>query len=82
MVTEHGMSDNLGPMTFGNKEDEVFMGRILIEAEIIVKVAAAIDKEIEKLLRKPIISPQLLEENINKLHRVAERLLEKEKIDR
>ena len=58
MVTEYGMSDNLGPMTFGNKEDEVFMGRDFNRSRnYSEEVAAAIDKEMRKLLRKPIIMP-------------------------
>lgn len=84
MVTEYGMSDNLGPMTFGNKEDEVFMGRDFNRSRnYSEEVAAAIDKEMRKIIEEAYNhAHKLLEENINKLHRVAERLLEKEKIDR
>ena len=38
MVTEWGMSDLLGPMTFGKKNEEVFLGREIQSAEIIVKL--------------------------------------------
>ena len=84
MVTEYGMSDKLGPMTFGNKEDEVFMGRDFNRSRnYSEEVAAAIDKEMRKIIEEAYNhAHKLLEENINKLHRVAERLLEKEKIDR
>lgn len=84
MITEYGMSDNLGPMTFGNKQDEVFIGRDLARSRnYSEEVAAAIDKEMRKTIDEAYHGAhKILEENINKLHKVAETLLEKEKIDR
>lgn len=84
MVTEYGMSENLGPMTFGSKQDEVFIGRDFARSRnYSEEVAAAIDKEMRNIIEEAYNTAQeLLQENINRLHRVAERLLEKEKIDR
>ncbi len=84
MITEYGMSENLGPMTFGTKEDEVFMGRDFNRSRnYSEEVAAAIDKEMRNIIEEAYQSAHdLLEENLSKLHKVAERLLEKEKIDR
>lgn len=84
MITEYGMSDNLGPMTFGNKQDEVFIGRDLARSRnYSEEVAAAIDKEMRRIIEEAYQSAhKILEENMNKLHKVAEKLLEKEKIDR
>lgn len=84
MITEYGMSESLGPMTFGNKQDEIFLGRDFTRSRnYSEEVAAAIDKEMKRIIDEAYqIARNLLEKNINKLHRVAERLLEKEKIDR
>lgn len=84
MITEYGMSENLGPMTFGNKQDEVFIGRDLARSRnYSEEVAAAIDKEMRRIIAEAYQNAhKILEENMNKLHKVAEKLLEKEKIDR
>lgn len=84
MITEYGMSENLGPMTFGNKQDEIFLGRDFTRSRnYSEEVAAAIDKEMKRIIDEAYqIAQNLLEKNINKLHKIAERLLEKEKIDR
>ncbi len=84
MITEYGMSESLGPMTFGNKQDEIFLGRDFTRSRnYSEEVAAAIDKEMKRIIDEAYqIARNLLEKNIDKLHRVAERLLEKEKIDR
>ncbi|MCR1899046.1 ATP-dependent zinc metalloprotease FtsH [Irregularibacter muris] len=84
MITEYGMSETLGPMTFGNKQDEVFIGRDFARSRnYSEEVAAAIDKEMRSIIDEAYQNTQkLLQDNINKLHKVAERLLEKEKIDR
>ncbi|WP_420537026.1 ATP-dependent zinc metalloprotease FtsH [Garciella nitratireducens] len=84
MITEYGMSENLGPMTFGNKQEEVFLGRDFARSRnYSEEVAAAIDKEMRRVIDDAYQAAQdLLQKNIDKLHKVAERLLEKEKIDR
>lgn len=83
MVTHYGMSDKLGPMTYGTDEEEVFVGRDFGRARNYSEdVAAAIDKEMRELIDTAYNkAEQLLKDNIEKLHRVAEALLEKETID-
>lgn len=83
MVTQYGMSETLGPMTFGTGHDEVFIGRDLTRARnYSEEVAALIDKEIKAIIEAAYHKAEtLLKENINKLHGVAQALLEKEKLD-
>ncbi|MDD3705659.1 MAG: ATP-dependent zinc metalloprotease FtsH [Clostridiaceae bacterium] len=83
MITEYGMSENLGPMTFGSEHDEVFIGKDLTRTRnYSEEVAAMIDKEIRKIIDTAYHKTEtLLRENINKLHGVAQALLEKEKLD-
>lgn len=83
MVTHYGMSDRLGPMTYGTDEDEVFVGRDFGRARNYSEdVAAAIDKEMRSLIDIAYNKAEaLLKANMDKLHRVAEALLEKETID-
>lgn len=83
MITKYGMSDNLGNMIFGGENDEVFIGRDLAQTRnYSEEIAAVIDREVKKTLdtcyEKTI---NLLSENINKLHKVAEALMEKEKLE-
>lgn len=82
MVMEYGMSENLGPMTLGHKQEEVFLGRDLARGRnYSEEVAAAIDKEVRSIIDKCYNRAKtLLSENINKLHKVAEALLEREKL--
>lgn len=83
MVTHYGMSDKLGPMTYGTDEEEVFVGRDFGRTRnYSEEVAAAIDKEMRGLIDKAYSkAEQLLKDNINILHRVAEALLERETLD-
>ena len=83
MVTHYGMSDKLGPMTYGTDEDEVFVGRDFGRARNYSEdVAAAIDKEMRTLIDVAYNkAEQLLKDNMDKLHRVAGALLEVETID-
>lgn len=83
MITEYGMSDILGPMTFGTDHDEVFIGRDLARSRnYSEEVAALIDKEIRGLIETGYNhAEQLLKDNISKLHAVAQALLEHEKLD-
>lgn len=83
MITKYGMSDKLGNMIFGGENDEVFIGRDLAQTRnYSEEIAAEIDREVKKTLdtcyEKTI---NLLNENINKLHKVAEALMEKEKLE-
>jgi cell division protease FtsH len=83
MITEYGMSDVFGPITFGTDHDEVFIGRDLARSRnYSEEVAALIDKEIRGVIDKGYNhAEQLLKDNITKLHAVAQALLEREKLD-
>lgn len=83
MVTEFGMSERLGPMTFGNPHDEVFLGRDFTRSRnYSEEVAAEIDKEIRTIIDEAYHKAEsLLKENMHKLEKVAEALLEKEKLE-
>lgn len=83
MITEYGMSDVFGPITFGTDHDEVFIGRDLARSRnYSEEVAALIDKEIRGVIDKGYNhAEQLLKDNISKLHAVAQALLEREKLD-
>lgn len=83
MVTHYGMNDKLGPMTYGTDEEEVFLGRDFGRARnYSEEVAATIDAEMRKLIDTAYNrAEELLEDNVEKLHRIAQALLEKETID-
>lgn len=83
MVTHYGMSDKLGPMTYGTDEEEVFVGRDMGRSrDYSEEVAAAIDSEMRGLIDRAYnIAEDLLKENINVLHKVAEALLERETLN-
>jgi cell division protease FtsH len=83
MVMDYGMSDNLGPITFGSGSDEVFLGRDMgKDRKYSEETAYKIDKEIKNLIdiayKKALT---LLTDNRSKLNAVAEELLEKEKLE-
>lgn len=83
MITEYGMSEELGPLTFGKPQEQIFLGRdISRDRDYSEEVAFSIDKEarriVEQCYRK---AKQILEENIHKLHLVATTLMEKETIE-
>ena len=82
MVTKYGMSDKLGPITFGETQEEVFLGMERNNGRnYSEKVAAQIDEEVGKIINGGYkYAEKLLKENIDKLHKVAEILIEKEKI--
>ena len=83
MVMEYGMSEELGPISFGSDRDEVFLGRDWGKSRgYSEEVASRIDSEIRMLIDTAYTDAQkLLSENINKLHAVANALLEKEKLE-
>lgn len=84
MVTEYGMSDNLGPMVYGSDKEEVFIGRDLgRQRNYSEEVAASIDKEMRRIIEECYKKAEmLLKENINRLHSVARALIEKEKLNK
>lgn len=84
MVTKYGMSEKLGPMTFGSPHDEVFVGRDYAQQakNYSDKTAADIDAEIAAIIQTCYAKcEKLLSDNIEKLRLIANTLLEKEKID-
>jgi cell division protease FtsH len=84
MITEYGMSEELGPITFGRPEEQVFMGRDLARDRNYSEATAySIDKEAHQIIDHSYQqAKKLLEDNIGKLHRVAATLLEQETIER
>jgi len=82
MVMEYGMSDVLGPISFGKDDNEVFLGRDIGRArDFSDEVASKIDREIKALIDEAYNRAEtILRENIDKLHDVAKALLEKEKL--
>ena len=83
MVCEWGMSDKLGPLTFGKKDEEVFLGRDFgSKRDFSEQVALEIDKEVKRLVIEAYDrTTRMLTEHIHTLRAVAEALLEKEVLD-
>ena len=83
MVTQYGMSDRIGTITLGQGQEEVFLGRDLAHAkEYSEETAAVIDEETKRIVDTGYNrAKQILSDNIDKLHKVAGVLLEKEKIE-
>ncbi len=83
MVMKYGMSDNLGPIAFGGSQEEVFLGRDMTthNRDYSENTASKIDEEIRAIVLNAYTSAErILKENIEKLHKVAKLLIEKEKI--
>jgi cell division protease FtsH len=83
MVCEWGMSEKLGPMTFGKKEEEIFLGRDFTQKTDYSKsTAVEIDAEVRRIILESYDrAKDLLKTNLRLLHKVAEKLLEKEVLD-
>ena len=83
MVMEYGMSDNIGTISYGSEQNEVFLGRDLGRGkDFSEEVAAKLDKEIKALIDEAYSrAEELLKTNISKLHAVSAALLEKEKLE-
>ena len=83
MVTKYGMSDTLGTITFGSGQEEVFLGRDWTQTRnYSEETSAKIDEEVKKIIDKAYNrAKELLTMHSDKLHTVANILLEKEKID-
>jgi len=82
MVCQWGMSD-LGPLTFGERDDLIFLGRDLaMNKNFSERTAELIDEEVKKIITKSYNrAKELLEKNRGKLMRIAKALLEKEILD-
>ncbi len=83
MVCEWGMSERLGPLAFGKKEEQIFLGREIAQhKDYSEKTAIEIDEEVTSIVTQCYEhSKKLLKDNIDILNRLAETLLEKEVLD-
>jgi cell division protease FtsH len=83
MVCNWGMSDKLGPVTFGRTEEHVFLGRELSrQQDYSESTAVIIDQEIRRFIEQAEHTAEtILKEHLEKLHKLAKALLEKEIID-
>lgn len=83
MICEYGMSENIGPVTFGHRQDQVFLGRdIARDKDYSEEVASEIDKEVRSFMEDAYAATEkLLSDNIDKLHVIAKALMEKETLE-
>jgi cell division protease FtsH len=83
MVCEWGMSERLGPLTFGKKEEEIFLGREISQhRDYSEDTAIIIDDEVRKIVNRGMERAMtVLNENMDILHRLSAALLEREILD-
>jgi len=83
MVTDYGMSEKLGPRTFGVKQEMVFLGREISEQrDYSDKIAEEIDEEVHNIIRGGYeVSKGILTENMHRLKQIAETLMVKETVE-
>ena len=83
MVCDWGMSEKLGPLTFGKTEEQIFLGReIAKRRDYSEQTAIEIDQEVKAIIgRAEGRATELLSADIDKLHKLAEVLLEREILD-
>ncbi|CTP87330.1 ATP-dependent metalloprotease [Xanthomonas translucens pv. arrhenatheri] len=83
MVTKWGLSDELGPIAYGEEDDEVFLGRSVTQHKSVSDdTARRIDEVVRSILDKAYAkTTHILTENLDKLHVMAKLLLEYETID-
>lgn len=83
MVCEWGMSETLGPVNYGKKDEEIFLGReIQKHRDYSERTAIDIDQEVSKIINKGMKRAEtILNENIDILHKLSEALLEREILD-
>jgi cell division protease FtsH len=84
MICEWGMSDKLGPVTFGKKEGQVFLGKDMGHTrEFSEATAQTIDNEVREIVEKNYrVAREILNSNIDILHSMAQALLDHETLDR
>jgi cell division protease FtsH len=81
MATEFGMSDKLGPLLYGDNQDEVFLGRSMISRQVHMsdETQKIVDEEVKRFVELGYSTAQkLIRENIEELHKIANGLLEYE----
>jgi len=83
MVTRWGLSERLGPLAYGDEEEEVFLGRSVTQhKDVSDETAHVIDEEIRNIIERNYErAERILKENIDKLHAMAEALIKYETID-
>ena len=83
MVCEYGMSERLGPLTFGKREEQIFLGREIAQHRDYSELTAQrIDEEVRDLVTGAYNqAKKLINDNMDALHRMANALLEKETLD-
>ena len=83
MVTRYGMSDELGPMVYGENEGEVFLGRsVTTQKNVSESTMQKVDQEIRKIIdQQYAVARKLLEDNRDKVEVMAKALLDLETID-
>src|SRR5919109_260726 len=84
MVTQFGMSESIGPLAVGDKEQEIFLGREFAQRrEISERTAQMVDDEVKRLIDEAYTrATTILNENRGLLDRIAQALLDRETIDR
>jgi cell division protease FtsH len=83
MVCNWGMSEELGPATFGKTEEHIFLGKEMAQSkDFSESTAEIIDQEIKRfMLKAENVARSILEEHLDKLHKLAAALLEREILD-
>jgi len=83
MVCDFGMSDSLGPLSFGKKEEQIFLGREISQHRDYSELTAQkIDEEVRRIVTDSYAkTSNLIKENLEALHQLAAALLEKETLD-
>ena len=83
MITQYGMSENLGPQTFGQKEELIFLGREISEQrDYSEETARKIDYEVRNMIDKAYtIAKEIITKHRDKLDAIAQSLIEKETLD-
>ena len=83
MVTKWGLSDNMGPMAYGEDEAEIFLGRSVTQHKAVSDLTAkAIDEDIRTVINRNYQrAEKILNENIEKLHLMTKLLIKYETID-
>jgi cell division protease FtsH len=83
MVTEFGMSEKLGPLKYGQKQEEVFLGKEISQHKNYSETTQIlIDDEVKKIVSQGLdVAEKILGDNVDKLHRLSLVLLEREILD-
>ena len=84
MITQWGMSERLGPISFGEREEQIFLGReIQQHQDYSEETARAIDEEVKRIIDECYKrAKEILDKDLDILHAMAKALLERETLDR